>query len=581
MNTSRQPSPYETLTAMRPRLLKRSADMGAVSLLGQAVSDVLDDDASESVLLDLIADLESARSSTTDETINERWNLPLTALLGLLRQRLHNRTVQAASFNPTSATLRDKVLAAIDAGVDTPTAIGEYVHSPTTVVSRVLRQLTDEGRVSRAEQGEDRRRRPYERVLTEPSPALVLESSVPSSTPRRMADVGALIDIAEALTQCNAQMAAVFLPDLIAAGSNAHLSPSVRVSALGVAAAIVRWSGAANAAEDALDLADTAEMIAKGSRENLVRARAAYESARAGFFALPNDSDAYLADLERAERFAERETGSESQLRLGWCAYTRCLIDEGTDLRRADEHAQKALHLFEANDFSYGMAAALTAQTRVRYTISEREGTARLAFRALSIANSHGYLRIMAESAFWAGELLSDEDPDQADRLFTSAAEHFQAVGNSQWSALAYASRALTREQRRVRELDVGQAERLLAELRDLESNLPSNDMSWAAAVLKRRIAALARRAQKYAVAEREFGKSLEIYEAAASAPGLAMARAGLLATEREHAEVRKDDVVDALRGSGSPFVSGFIPDAAVSAVEPLEYESSYELGSI
>jgi tetratricopeptide (TPR) repeat protein len=396
-----------------------------------------------------------------------------------------------------------------------------------------------------------------------------------------MADVGALIDIAEALTQCNAHMAAVFLPDLIAAGSNAHLSPSVRVSALGVAGAILRSSGSVNAAEDALDLADTAEMIAKGSRKNLVCARAAYESARASLFALPNESETYLADLERAERFAERETGPESQIRLGWCAYTRCLIDEGTDLKRADEHAHKALDLFEANDFHYGMAAALTALTHVRYTISEREGTARLALRALSIANSHGYLRIMAESAFWAGELLSDEDPDQADRLFTSAAEHFQAVGSSQWSALAYASRALTREQRRVGELDVDQAERLLAVLRDLQSNTSSNETSWAAAVLKRRIAALARRAQKYAVAEREFGESLEIYEATASAPGLAMARAGLIATEREHAEVRKDDVVDALRGSGSPF-SGLIPQAAVSAVKPLEYESSYyELGSI
>jgi hypothetical protein len=580
MNAFRQPSPYETLTAARPRLLKRPADSGAVSLLGQAISDVIDDDTSESVLLRLIADLESERSNAIAATINERWELPLTALLGLLRQQLHNRTVHAASLDPASATLRDKVLAAIDAGVDTPTKIGEYVSSPTTVVSRVLRQLTIEGRVTRAEQGEDRRRRPYRRVSTEASPAKVAEPDVSSSTQRPMADAGALVDIAEAQAQCNAHMAAVFLPDLIAAGSNAHLSPSVRVSALGVAAVIVRSSGAVNAAEDALDLADTAEMIAKGSRENLVRARAAYESARAGLFALPHDSETYLADLERAERFAERGTGSESQIRLGWCAYTRCLIDERTDLKRADEHAQKALDLFEANDFSYGIAAALTAQTRVRYTISERKGTEKLALKALSIANSHGYLRIMAESAYWAGELLSDEDPDQADRLFASAAEHFQAVGNSQWSALAYASRALNRAGR-VRELDVDQVERLLAELRDLQSNMSSNETSWAAAVLKRRIAALARRAQKFAVAEREFGESLEIYEATASAPGLAVARAGLLASEREHAEVRKDDVVDALHGSGSPFVSGFIPQAAVSAVKPLEHESSYELGSI
>ena len=580
MNAFRQPSPYETLTAARPRLLKRPADSGAVSLLGQAISDVIDDDTSESVLLRLIADLESERSSAIAATINERWELPLTALLGLLRQQLHNRTVHAASLDPASATLRDKVLAAIDAGVDTPTKIGEYVSSPTTVVSRVLRQLTNEGRVTRAEQGEDRRRRPYRRVSTEASPAKVAEPDV-SSTQRPMADAGALVDIAEAQAQCNAHLAVAFLPDLIAAGSNAHLSPSLRVSALGVAAMIVRSSGAANAAEDALDLAETAEMVAKRSSENLVRARAAYESARAGLFALPHDSEAYLADLERAERFAKRGSGSESQIRLGWCAYTRCLIEEGKDLDRADQHAQKALDLFESNDFSYGKAAALTALARVRYTISEREGSEKLALKALSIANSHGYLRIMAESAFWAGELLSDGDPNRAERLFTSAAEHFQAVGNSQWSALSYASRALTREQARVRELDVDEAERLLAELRGLESNISSDEMSWPAAVLKRRIAAIARRAQRYAVAKKEFGEALQLYETAGSGPGLAITGAGLIAAEREHAEVREDDVADALHGSGSPF-SGLIPQAAVSAVKPLEYESSYyELGSI
>ena len=33
------------------------------------------------------------------------------------------------------------MLAALDVGIDTPTAIGEDVQSPTTVVSRVLRQL--------------------------------------------------------------------------------------------------------------------------------------------------------------------------------------------------------------------------------------------------------------------------------------------------------------------------------------------------------------------------------------------------------------------------------------------------------
>jgi hypothetical protein len=164
MTNSRQLSPYEMFTAIRPRLLNRPADTGAVSLLGQVVCDVLD--GTESDVLQAIADLESARSSAAAATINERWELPLAGLLGLLRQNVHNRTVQAAANDPSSTTLRDKVLAAIEAGVDTPTAIGEHVHSPTTVVSRVLRQLADDGRVELAEGGEDKRRRPYRLVET-------------------------------------------------------------------------------------------------------------------------------------------------------------------------------------------------------------------------------------------------------------------------------------------------------------------------------------------------------------------------------------------------------------------------------
>jgi hypothetical protein len=458
MKDFRQMSPYELFAATRPRLLSRQADMGAVSLLGQAVADVLDETCPESDVLQMIDDLESARSDAAAEVINERWQLPLTSLVGLLRQNLHNRTVQAAAINPSSTTLRDKVLAAIGAGIDTPTAIGERVQSPTTVVSRVLRQLAREGRVEPAVQGEDRRRRPYRLVhaaadsdvdedagevvlpyrVVDPSSGIPGREESVAPPQRGLGDVAALVDFAETQTQANARAAAALLPDLIAAGSNARLDPALRVAALSVAGVITRSSAARDAKEDAVDLAETTKSIAKDSNDDLVKARAAYESARAGFFAFPEQPETYLPDLERAEKFAGAGEGAEGKIRLGWCAYTRCLIEASTDPTSATEHVRRALDLFRAVDFSYGEAAALTLLARVSYGSGAWEGAGRLALNALSIANTHGYLRIMAESSLWAGALLAGAEPDYARHLFNSAAEQFEAVGSMSWAAMAH-----------------------------------------------------------------------------------------------------------------------------------------------
>jgi hypothetical protein len=568
-------SPYETLTAMRPRLLEQPPDIGAVSLLGQAVSDVLDDDKSESAILQLIADLESARSSATVADINKRWALPLVALLGLLRQHLHNRAVEDAANDPSSITLRDKVLAALDAGIDTPTAIGEFVHSPTTVVSRVLRQLAQQGRVERAEGSEDRRRRPYRRVVTDSVEQSELDDPAGESPRTRgIADIAGLVDFAERQARCNVKMASELLPNLTAAGSNTHLSPDLRVSALGVAGVIVRGVGGPNAGDDALDLAETAYIIAERSGDKLLLARAAYDRARAVLFGTPNEVDTALQDLQQAEECAERDSSSAGQLQLGWCAYTRGLIEEGSDLRCAAEHLEHALSLFRQADFDYGAAAALTLLTRVSYTDGARGSAANHAQEALSIATSHGYLQLMGESSFWAAELLSEYDPQRAKDLFGTASELFAAVGSRHWHALSCASREVATvrgDQKFLRK----NAEELLDQLRDLHGEFPVQDMSWAAAVLNRWIGVLARYAHQYEVAEEYLDTSAKQYAGAAFAPGLAVATVGLMATKREHFEIESEDLAKAAEDFASA------PAAARGALERLEDGTLVELGTI
>jgi len=580
MTVSQRLSPYQTLVGVRPRLLEGPANTGAISLLGQAVSDVLDDDSSDSVVLQLIADLESARSSALTAGSNKQWALPLTALLGLLRQHLHNRSVQSAAVDPTSVTLRDKVLAALDVGIDTPTAIAGYVESPTTVVSRVLRQLAEQGRVERAEGGEDKRRRPYRRVDASPELSQLIDPDVESAPAGGIADVETLIDFAEHQTRYNVKAASALLPNLSAAGSDTHLDPSLRVAALGVAGVIVRAEGTSNAGDDALDLAETAHEIAAESGDTLVLARAAYDRARAVLFAMPHEVETCLSDLQAAEEYAAHDSSSAGQIRLGWCAYTRGLIAEGKDLSSATEHVERALTLFRQAGFDYGVAAALTLLTRTRYANAVLEGTAALAVEALSIANSHGYLRIMAESSFWAGDLLSEDDSQRAEQLFTTAGELFEAVGNAHWRALSYASLEVAKVRQDPGLLSTN-AEGLLDRLLQLQREISIHDKSWAAAVLNRWIGVFARHARQYQVAAERFDMSAWQYAATDSAPGLVLAKAGLMATERGHLDIEGDDLVGVLDDDDFAFGTGEVAPAATGAVEQFEDGTLRELRTI
>jgi hypothetical protein len=236
--------------------------------------------------------------------------------------------------------------------------------------------------------------------------------------------------------------------------------------------------------------------------------------------------------------------------------------------------------LFRQQAFDYGAATALTLLTRASYTNSAWEGMADRALEALSIANSHGYLRLMAESSFWAADLLFEDDPQRADQLFTTAGELFEAVGSQHWRALSYASRKVVKVRR-----DPGllgeNAQDLLSELLELQGETSINETSWAAAVLSRWIGVIARYARQYPIAQEYLDASAEQYTAAAFAPGLALARVGLLAAARGHVEIKGEDLVDVLEEDDLAFGTGNAPFAAKGALKQLEQGTLGELGTI
>ncbi len=159
-------SPYERFAAVSPLLLNQGADTTTVPLLGQAISDALDRGCTDDDVRRIIGALETARINAAAGEIDSGWELPLSGLLGVLTRNESNRRDFADTLDPSNETLRNKVLASIDAGSETPAEIGARVQSPTTVISRALRQLADEGRVEPAEPVGDGGQRRYQRVAT-------------------------------------------------------------------------------------------------------------------------------------------------------------------------------------------------------------------------------------------------------------------------------------------------------------------------------------------------------------------------------------------------------------------------------
>jgi DNA-binding MarR family transcriptional regulator len=552
-------SAYDTLTAVTPRLLSRDADPRAVSLLGQAVSDVLDRDGTDTVIRRMVADLESAHADALADEINAQWALPLATVLGLLRQHLHNRRVAANSANPTSITLRDRIVAALEAGVDTPTTISRHINSPVTVVSRILRRLAAEGTVTRQGSDSDKRIRRYRLVNADEqvSDAAGRERE----TGRGISDPRVLVTFARTQLRLNAKPAAVLLPDLVAAGSDTRQPPDVRVAALAVASTMVRSVGGPTAADDAMDLSESADLIARQTEDDALLARAAYERARAILFAFPQQVDLFAEEIDRAEAHARRLDDIEAFERLGWCNYSRCILHDRTQPDLAMKYAQHALEYFDKADSNYGRAAARVAMTRVGYVI-DLDGAKSTAFEAFSLANRGGFLRLMAESAFWAGEVVSDTEPERAQRLFRTATQHFEAVGNHSWRALASLSLSLSKAEYSGDAIDEDDARRIVEELlgvqRAFETHLsddPAASMSWATAVFRRRLGSWLRLAGDFSAATHELTEAVRIYRATANTQGEALALAGLVAAKRGHPRVEEDDALTAQQNvtSGRP----------------------------
>ncbi|OBA30874.1 hypothetical protein A5766_15150 [Gordonia sp. 852002-51296_SCH5728562-b] len=498
---------------------------------------------------DAVDTLESARRSAKREgtPIAYEWAVPITTLIGLLRQHLHSLASAVAKRTPSSTPLRQKVLAAIDADISTPTSISAFVGSPVTVVSRTLRELTESGRLTWVPDDNDKRVRRYTRSVE-------LVDSIPSDV--KTIDV-TLIDRPALLVQfiyqqskLNIRETTLFVNDLASIGSSPKSAPSVRVDALCLASMIIRRTGGSADGTESLDLAQSALELSQTTLDARSLARAYYERARASLFAYPYDTGAVLNDLDRTDKAATSIEGPERDIRHGWCAYTRALILDRQGDERAIQKIAEARDCFDSADDTYGIAASDVTKIRLHYLFNA-PNSPNIA-TSMSFAISHGYTRVAAECSFWAGELIVHSEPVRAREHFTYARDAFTAVGSVSWGALAAASIITTELDCGARTLDTGAARRLAVELSALgqtflhDSTDQSLQRSWAAAVFRRYIGVCERYAGDFIAAQEAFDESRRIYRSTANTVGELAATAGLLAARRESIAVEDSDIASA-----------------------------------
>gem|GEM_PF-4130521 len=524
--------------------------MRTASALGQAVSDLIDAPETDTrILQDAVETLEDARRSAKSKgaDIADEWSVPITTLLGLLRQHLHSTTSAAAARTPSSTPLRQKVLLAIDAGIDTPTSISAFVGSPVTVISRTLRELTQSGDLTWVTDKDDKRVRRYKRIVEHASPPARVTNAIDPT----LIDCPALIvTFVYRQSKLNISETPQFVNDLASIGNSPKSAPSVRVEALCLASMIIRRTGASPDGMESLDLAQSALELSQTTLDPKLLARAYYERARASLFAYPHDTPAVLDDLDRTDKAAISIEGPERDIRHGWCAYTRALIlDRQGDVRAIQEIAE-ARDYFGSADDTYGIAASEVAQIRLHYLFNAPNSPDVAA--GISYAISRGYTRVAAECSFWAGELIVRSEPVRAREHFTYARDAFTAVGSISWGALAAASIIIADLDCGARTLDSGGARRIAAELTSLgqtflhESPHQSLQHSWAAAVFRRYIGVCERYAGDFAAAQHAFDESRSIYRSTANTVGELAATAGFLAARRESVAVEDADIAEA-----------------------------------
>jgi hypothetical protein len=530
-------SAFDMFVSAAPRLLGRRADEATASQLGQALSYVLDNSHGESDLYSLIAELEAARSDALGRDDGSQWSLPLSALLGVLRQRLHNLMVLAETSDSTSDSLRDRVILTLRSGMDSPSAIAKKIGSPPTVISRVLRQLAAENLVEQLPRkpGDDKRVRRY--VLVPEHADDDERTDAPAFTiPEELTDLAdpqTLINFSQEQVQHNPALCGPLQTGLQRIGLDPSLDGSTRVAALSTASVIVRCASPDNP-DACLDLSESLFDIAHRHDDPFLWARSSYERVRAGMLADRTNSSTYLDELDHVDKQIAGDSGREAELLRAWVLHTRSLLLSANDSDKAIEYATGAAEHFRSVDFPYGEAAALTVVAREHHKNLRSAEAYDAASHALDLANSHGFLRIMAESNLWAGEALFEGGHEQAPYFLRSASQQFRALRLDTWHILAESSLAVAMWRPDSSEED---AKKVIDALERTRSMLDDNDdvekfsvKAWADACITRRIAVVARLHGDTDLAEDLFHHSREVYEELDNRVGLAMTVVGLTA---------------------------------------------------
>ncbi|MGU3435032.1 hypothetical protein ACNHUS_18690 [Actinomycetes bacterium M1A6_2h] len=499
---------------------------------------------------DMLIDLTQWRDHPDGSTQTE-WQPVLSALLGVVRQYAHRRELDESNNDPSNASVRARIILALQAGVRRPTDIAKRVGSPPTVVSRALRGLVEDG-VLRGPftEANDRRFRNYEFA----DAAFADEESgrevVATSTSEPRMNVAVASRDARTAARIKPVLGLVYVPTLMQIGSDVGVNARVRTESLAVACMILRSN------RELAEARIVAEQIAELGDDNgddLVRATGFYEVARTLVEEPEGDREGALDLLRRANGILERQTSDGAKIQQAWVLYSLAVFTP-TGLSSAIEYLCQSRSLFVQVHDRYGESACNMVLARFYNERLQFADGLNAALSGFEFADGANLGRIAAECALWSGSslrinLLAQGHANAAVDMYLEFAERrFRGLGLSSWSALARSELILHRG------INIGALDSFgpdnkqlvdaCAAIEDLArtvSDLKVVSTSWAAAALYRRAGVLCRLTGNFERGVLWFDLAYAIHRRRDDSFGMTIALAGKRSSEQTQYEMDVD----------------------------------------
>ncbi|AYJ50525.1 ArsR family transcriptional regulator [Rhodococcus sp. P1Y] len=536
--------------------------------MGQAIADVLQSESAERDIADLLTDLTQSRDHPTDGS-ETAWQPVLSALLGVVRQYVHRRELDEAAGDPSNASVRARILLAIQAGARRPTDIAKTVGSPPTVVSRALRILVEDGDLrGPSTDPNDGRFRIYELSAGDQGSVVpgrnIVEFRSTQTEAARDARSAARVKPAFGLP---------YVSTLNRVGADRAIDAAVRADSLSAACMVLRSN---RALTEARTVAEQISELGDDTGDDFIQAVGLYEIARTTVEDPEGDRANAFDLLTQADALLKGQESNSAAMQRAWILYSKAVFTP-TGLSAAVDHLFESRTLFGQTQDRYGESACDMVLARFYAEKLDFSQSLQSARRGFEFADGGNFVRLTAECALWMGSairvaLLSGVSNHESPVVYLELAERrFGGLGLASWAAIAQSELVLHgRLDAQSLQTFGPENEKLVDACSTIESlaqlvhDLPGASSSWAAASLYRRVGVLCRLSGRFEHAVRWFDLAYRIHETRRDLFGMSIALAGKRSAQHSVFELSMEAMYELPSENGRDTLNQIMKDPAL-----------------